>query len=235
LNCHIFLTNNQVRYDKQQFDSEAKMRTMKSRLAAGGLICLLVLLTGTVEARVYVGIGFGTSFGHHHRHYYGHHYPQHGWHSWWAGCHDPWYSHWPGHCYPWGSSFWIHQSYPITINARPRIKAPADSPAPKPQICERTRQQLNELLRVLKIGDKESRLGAIRELAPFCFDLKVQAALEKVLLSDADAELRKQVAISLGKTENPDVTAALKIAKAKDPDRGVRQAAYRAIIMIEGY
>ena len=97
------------------------------------------------------------------------------------------------------------------------------------------REHQSELLKRLRIGDKEDRLGAILELAPFSFDSKVRAALEDVLLSDPDAELRKQVATSLGKTENPNVTAALRIAKAKDPDRGVRQAAYRAIIMIEGY
>jgi hypothetical protein len=213
------------------------MRPMKYRLAAGGLIYLLVLFAGTAEARVYVGIGIGTSFGQHHRHYYGHHYPHRRWYGGWAGCHDPWWgcSRWPGHYYPSGSSFWIHQSFPIVINRRPSVKAPADNPAPKPQISQSMRQQLDELLRVLKIGDKENRIGAIHELAPFSFDTKVRAALEEVLLSDPDAELRKQVAISLGKTENSNVTSALKMAKAKDPDRGVRQAAYRAIIMIEGY
>jgi len=97
------------------------------------------------------------------------------------------------------------------------------------------REHQSELLKVLKIGEKEDRLSAIRELAPSSFDANVRAALEEVLLSDPDAELRKQVATSLGKTENPNVTGALKMAKDKDPDRGVRQAAYRAIIMIEGY
>ncbi|KPK44725.1 MAG: hypothetical protein AMJ65_02205 [Phycisphaerae bacterium SG8_4] len=213
------------------------MRAIKSRLAAVGLICLLLLLTDTATARVRISIGLGTSFGHHYGHYYGPRYPHHRWYGWWTGCHDPWWghSHWPGHYYPSGSSFWIHQTFPIVINPRPRVKAPADNPAPKPQISQRTRQQLSELLKVLKIGDKASRLGAIRELAPFSFDAKVRAALEEVLLSDSEAELRKQVATSLGGTENSDVTAALKIAKAKDADRGVRQAAYRAIIMIEGY
>lgn len=97
------------------------------------------------------------------------------------------------------------------------------------------RRRQSELLKAVKIGDKENRLSAIRELAPFSFDANVRAALEDVLLSDPDAEVRKQAATSLGKTEDPNVTAALKIAKEKDPDRGVRQAAYRAIIMIEGY
>ena len=138
--------------NRQLSYSEAKMRAIKFRLAAGGLICLLVFLTGTATARVYVNVGLGTSFGHHHsRHYgrgYGYGYPRHGWYGGYRGYHSPWwgYSYWPSHHrYSSGSSFWIHQSYPIA-------------------------------------------------LAP-----------------------------------------ALKMAKAKDPDRGVRQAAYRSIIMIEGY
>lgn len=97
------------------------------------------------------------------------------------------------------------------------------------------RQEQGELLKVLKIGDKKSRTGAIRELACFYFDEKAQAALEDVLLTDPNPEIRKEVATSLGKTENPRVTPALKIARSKDPDRGVRQAAYRSLIMIEGY
>lgn len=210
------------------------MRAIKFRSAAGGLICLLALLTGTATARVRISIGLGSSFGHHYPHYYGHHYPHH---RWYGGHYSPWRSHsyWPGHRYSSGSSFWIHQSFPIVINRPLRVKAPAESPRPKPQISQRMREQQSELLRRLRIGDKENRLGAILELAPFSFDANIRAALEEVLLSDPDAELRKQVATSLGRTENPNVTAALKIAKAKDPDRGVRQAAYRSIIMIEGY
>jgi HEAT repeat protein len=92
-----------------------------------------------------------------------------------------------------------------------------------------------EQLRVLKIGVKEDRLAAIRELEIFSFVSHVRAALEDVLLSDPDPELRKQVATSFGKTANPKVVAALKTARAMDPDKGVRQAAYRAIINIEGY
>jgi HEAT repeat protein len=97
------------------------------------------------------------------------------------------------------------------------------------------RQRKSELLKAVKIGDKENRTGAIRDLAPFSFDDKVRAALEEILLSDPDPQLRKQVAVSFGKTTNRDTVPALEIAKAKDSDRDVRQAAYRAIIMIQGY
>jgi HEAT repeat protein len=97
------------------------------------------------------------------------------------------------------------------------------------------RQRKSELLKVLKIGAKQDRTAAIRDLAPFSFDDKVRAALEDILLSDPEPELRKQVAILFSKTTNKDAVPALEIAKAKDSDRDVRQAAYRAIIMIQGY
>jgi hypothetical protein len=219
--------------------SEVKMKAMKFRLAAGGLICLLVFLTGTATARVYVSVGLGTSFGYHGSHYYGHGYgyPHHRWYGGHRGYYSPWWGHsyWPSHRYSSGSSLWIYPSFTTVYSPSLRVKAPAENPRPKPQISQSMRRHQSELLKVVKIGDKENRISAIRELAPFSFDLKIRAALEDVLLSDPEAEVRKQVATSLGKTENPKVTAALKMAKTKDPDRAVRQAAYRAIIMIEGY
>jgi hypothetical protein len=209
--------------------SEAKMKAVRFRLAIGGLICLLVL-TGTAKARIHLSIGLGTSFGHHYPRYYGHGYPHH---RWYGGYYGPW----PGHCYSPRSSLWIHQSYPIVLSPPLRVKTPAENPRPKPQpqLSQSMRQQQSELLKVLKIGDKENRIGAICELASFYFDEKAQAALEDILLTDPDPEIRKKIATSLGKTANARVTPALKIARAKDPDRGVRQAAYRSLIMIEGY
>lgn len=219
------------------------MRAMKSRLTAGGLICLLVILTGPATARVYVSVGLGTSFGHHSSHYYGHGYghsygyPHHTWYGGHGGHYSPWWGHsyWPSHRYSSGSSFWIYPSYTTVYSPPLRVKAPAGNPRPKPQISQSMRRRQSELLKVVKIGDKENRISAIRELAPYSFDSKIRAALENVLLSDPEAEVRKQAATSLGKTANPKVTAALKMAKTKDPDRAVRQAAYRSIIMIKGY
>lgn len=100
---------------------------------------------------------------------------------------------------------------------------------------ERLRRKKSELLKVLKIGDKERRVQAIRDLAGFSSDDGVRKALESVLLSDPDPELRRQVATSFGRTENRKVVAALEEAKSTDSDKEVRQAAYRAIILIKGY
>ncbi|MHC4352832.1 MAG: HEAT repeat domain-containing protein, partial [Planctomycetota bacterium] len=174
-----------------------------------------------------------TYFGHHHGYYYGHHYPHH-W--WYGGYQRPWWrhSHWPGHYYPSGSSFWIYSS-PIVLGSRSRAKASPENPTPKPQLSQRMRQEQGELLRILKIGDKQDRIAAGRELTAFYFDDKARAALEDALLKDPEPQVRKEIAASLGNTADARVTAALRLAKAKDPDRGVRQAAYRSLIMIEGY
>ena len=97
------------------------------------------------------------------------------------------------------------------------------------------KRKRSELLRIVKIGDKHNRIAAIEELAVFSADTKARAALEEVLLSDPDPALRKQVATLLGKAACKDAVPALKMVRAKDSNRDVRQAAYRAIVMIEGY
>jgi len=103
------------------------------------------------------------------------------------------------------------------------------------KLFEKLRRKKSELLKTLKIGNKEKRIEAIRELAGFSFDDTVRKALEDVLLSDPDPGLRKQVADSLGKTTNKNVLAALEKAKAEDSKKEVRQEAYKAIIKIRGY
>ena len=112
-------------------------------------------------------------------------------------------------------------------------KSKHDAEAAK--LSEKQRKKNSELLKILRIGDRERRVQAICDLAGFSCDDRVRKALEEVLLSDPDAELRKQVATAFGKTKNPSVVAALEKAKAEDSSREVRQAAYRSIIMIEGY
>jgi HEAT repeat protein len=97
------------------------------------------------------------------------------------------------------------------------------------------RKEQGELLRVLKIGDKENRIAVVGELTALYYDGKARDALEEALLTDPYPEVRKEAAASLGRTSDSRVTAALKTAKAKDPDRDVRQAAYRSLILIEGY
>ncbi len=216
------------------------MKAMRSRIVGGGLICLLIILTSTAGARVYVSIGFGTSFGYYPHHYGYHHYPYYRWHGYYGGYgyHHPWYwnSYYPGYYYSPGSSVWISGYYPIVIGRKSEAKkTESANPQTMAELSQSIRQHKSEQLKVLKIGTKENRQRAIRELARFPNDPKAREALERVLLSDPEPELRKLVATLFGATENPKAVAALKTAKAIDPDRDVRHAAYRAIIMIEGY
>jgi len=103
------------------------------------------------------------------------------------------------------------------------------------ELFEKLLRKKSELLKTLKIGNKKKRIEAIRDLAGFSFDGNVKKALEDVLLSDPDPELRQQVAESLGKTANENVVAALQKAKVEDSNREVRQEAYKALIKIKGY
>ncbi len=197
---------------------------------------LLVLLPGATSARVSFGISIGTPFVYHYPGFY------HGWYPHHYGY--PYYDWYPHH--RWHSSadvgIWIGGYYPVVV-APPVVvhreivtkasQTPPDSLTAE-QI-ERLRLKKSELLKVLRIGDKERRMQAISELAGYSYDDAVRKALEKVLLSDPDPELRRHVATSFGKTENRNVVPALEEAKATDSDKGVRQAAYRSIILIKGY
>jgi HEAT repeat protein len=100
------------------------------------------------------------------------------------------------------------------------------------KLFEKLRRRKSELLKKLRIGDKARRKETIRELAGFSFDDKVREALEVILLSDPDPELRRQVAKSFGKTSNKKVLPALEIASTDDPNKEVRQEAYKAIMKI---
>jgi hypothetical protein len=130
---------------------------------------------------------------------------------------------------------------PVIVDCTPaaKVRTPsgvaAKAAAVDAQRREAMRKKKSEQLKILKTGDKENRIRAIHELAPFSFDNGIRRALEGVLLSDPDPEVRKEVAVSFGRTENRLVLAALTEAKEKDPVRDVRQAAYRAIVMIDGY
>ncbi len=206
-------------------------------MAGAGLICLLAFLQGTASARVYVSIGFGTSFGHHHSGFYRPWYPYHSWHGHYYGWPDyrwssPWYSS--------GTGIWFYESCPTVIVPRVRLETPDESlhrreTANDVVLSESMQKRKSELLKVLRIGGKDARIEAIRELAGFSYDDKARTSLEKVLLSDPDPQLRKEVAVAFGKTGNVSLVEALKTAKSNDSSREVRQAAYRSIILLEGY
>lgn len=92
---------------------------------------------------------------------------------------------------------------------------------------EEVRNRKEKFLQMLK-GEKEERIEAIKNLAGFSFDKKVEVALTEILLTDPDPEIRLAVAESLGKTNNKAFLAALEAAK-KDTDDGVSQEADASI------
>ena len=91
-----------------------------------------------------------------------------------------------------------------------------------------------ELLEQLQRSDKKRRMEAIRELAGFSFDDNVRIALESVLLTEPNAELRKEAAQSLGNTNNIKALAALEKARVEDYNKDVRKAADEAIKKLKG-
>ena len=103
------------------------------------------------------------------------------------------------------------------------------------ELFEQLRQEKSELLKKLKEGDKEKRKEAIDKLAGFSFDEEVREALEKILLSDPDPELRKQVAKSFGKTKNRKALSILEKVRIEDSNEGVRKEADKAVKKIKGY
>ena len=229
------------------------MKSFKPGIAIVGFGLLLFCVSNASQARVSIGLSIGTSFGHR---YPGSCYGYHSYDPWYGGYYSwwdtNWHSHFPRrHYWPRRSrssvGIWIGHCTPAVVGvpvivgrssvgtARRNTSDPAQTSASNVRLSEAMRKKNSEQLKILKSGDKEERIQAIRELAPFSFDNGIRQALENVLLSDPDPEIRQEVAVSFGKTENQLVLAALKEAKEKDPVRDVRQAAYKAIILIKGY
>lgn len=214
-------------------------------LVGAGFLFLLLCLSPLAEARVSVGLSIGTSFGYPYPGCYDGYHPYYPWPGgYYTGRyrHFPTRYYWPRHSSELG--IWIGGYYPVVVD-RPiiidrssvgscRNRTVEDATA-HVQLSEAIRKKTDEQIKILETGDKEKRLQAIHDLAAFSYDTKVRRALENILLSDPDPQLRKEVAISFGRTENRLVLAALIQATDKDPERDVRQAAYRAIIMIDGY
>ncbi len=228
------------------------MKAIKSVLAGAGLIFLLVLSPKTASARVHFSISIGTPVVHHYPGFYTGYYPYHIWHRG-HGFFRPshFYRHRP--LYSSGVGFWVGDCSQIFVGTPVIVEVPTiitkrevvvktrqcdctpEYDGDTLKLFEKLRNKKNELLETLKIGSKEDRKKAISELAGFTFDDTVRQALEDVLLSDPDPELRKEVARSFDNVTNKKVLPALEKAEAEDSSREVRQAAYRAIIMIKGY
>ena len=102
------------------------------------------------------------------------------------------------------------------------------------KLFKRLRNKKSELLKKLEFTDKKIRKESISELAGFSFDEKVKKALEDILLSDPDPELRIEAAKSFAKVKNDKAIPTLEKVRIEDSDEQVRKEADKAIKTIMG-
>lgn len=186
---------------------------------AAAITGMLIPAAVSAHGRVSVGVGIG---------YYGGHYRHHG--------------HWGGHYWGWPycSEVVFVDPFPDVIVERPVVVkepivvVPQQSyPEPVYDGLDKIRLKKTSLLSQLEVGGKTERLYAISELAGFSFDEQVKAELEKILLSDPDAAMRKEAALSFGKIKNQGALGVLEKVRVADSDKEVREAADWAIKQIK--
>jgi len=128
----------------------------------------------------------------------------------------------------------IIRKTPVIIEKQTVVVQPQGFDESTLELNKKLQSKKNELLKMLETGNKEQRTEAIKELAGFSFDDKVRQALENVLLSDPDAQLRKEAARSFGKVKNAKALAALEKARVEDASEDVRKEADQSIKKLEG-
>ncbi|MFZ0033996.1 MAG: HEAT repeat domain-containing protein [Sedimentisphaerales bacterium] len=227
------------------------MKTLRYMLIAA--IGLLIGLSSSALARpdVYIGVGIGDRPGFHR-----------GFRPGYGFYHRPYYFGPSWRCsYPYrgtviiGGGYWyddgpdyyvvtqptIIERTPVVIEKQTVVYSTSSPQVVQPQQFDESTLQLNmslqykksEFLKQLQTPDKEQRREAIAELAGFSFDDNVRNALQNILLSDPDPELRAEAAHSFGEVKNTNARAVLEKARVEDPSEDVRKAADEAIKSIE--
>lgn len=210
------------------------MKTTRFGLVLIAVLCFLLWSSNTALARtrVYVGVGYGYSdfrHGFYHHHGWGHHHPY--WGPVIIG---------GGYWYDWGPDYYVVtppmvvERAPVVVERQTVVVPPKGCDKDTQALFEDLRNKKNELLKKLQTPDKEQRKAAIDELAGFSYDDNVRQALENVLLSDPDPELRKEAARMFGEVKNVKALAALEKARVEDSNEDVRKEADKAIKKIDG-
>ena len=145
---------------------------------------------------------------------------------------DPWWDPYPVVVVPAGGGAGKTRHH-RGAQARPAASPPKVEKAEP--LSEKQQQKRSESLKALKIGDVHNRVQAVHDLEPFARDDKVRTTLEQTLSKDRDPQVRKAVAELFSRLKDTKTLPALKQAYAEDEDHDVRQAAYKAIVMMEGY
>ena len=224
------------------------MKTIKFGLALAAALCLLVWFSNAASAHTSVSVGIGVGYPGFYGGYYGggpyrysHPYRYYG--PGWG----------PHHYYPYRETFivggdWYYtpdyyvvappaviERPPVVVEKQVVVVQQPQGPDKDTQaLFETMRYKKGELLKKLQTGSKEERKDAINELAGFSFDDKVREALENVLLSDPDPELRKEAAQTFGKVKNVKAIAALEKARVEDSSQDVRKEADNTIRGLKG-
>ncbi len=219
------------------------MKAAKITLAAIVTFAVIVVVSNTVLARTNVSVGIGVGgpgfypgwYGYYGAGWGGRHHRSHGSaviiDGYWG-----WPGYYPSYYYPYPDYYYSDYYYPgyyYPAPPPPVVERPpvvVERPAVVRPVRESSdysslREKKSELLKVLMIGDKEHRINAINELAGYSFDDNVRLALEKVLLSDTDPELRVAAAEAFGEVKNPKAIPALENARVQDSVTDVRKAA----------
>lgn len=193
------------------------------------IVTLAVLFAFTSEA--------SARRGHHGFHHGGHHSRSSFFFSGtflWPGYHYYPYSYYPDYYVVPPPPVVVVRERPVVIERQVQVVQPQVYNESMDNTFKELRFKKSESIRMLEIGDKASRMKAIRELGGFTFDDKVRGLLEEVLLYDGDAELRVEAARALGELKNPDNLPALKKARVEDASQLVREAADESVKKIEG-
>jgi hypothetical protein len=207
-------------------------------------VSLLFGLSNMALARshVYVGASFGypgfyygyyPGYRFYHRPYYfgppwRYYYPYRGTIIVGGGCY---YNYWPDYYVV--TPPVVVENPPVVIEKQTVVAQPQGFDESTLELNKNLQNEKSELLKMLQMPDKEQRKQAIDGLAGFSFDDNVRLALENVLLSDPDVQLRKEAAQSFGKVKNTKALPALEKARVEDPNEDVRKAADQTIKKIE--
>jgi hypothetical protein len=220
------------------------MKTSRYILIAAVSLLIGLSNAALADTSVYIGFGIGGHPGFHRGHCHDYRF-----------CHRPRYfgpSRWHcrshrqtiilsgGYWYDWGPDYYIVtqptviEKVPVVVEKQTVVVQPVEFDERTLELNKKLQNKKNELLRTLETEDKDQRKEAIKELAGFSFDDKVRGALEDVLLSDPNVELRQEAAQSFGKVKNTKALAALEKARVEDSSEDVRKAADEAIKKIKG-
>jgi hypothetical protein len=238
------------------------MKAVKIAAIAVATASLLIGITDTATAKTHVSIGVGIGYpgfyggySHHYGHHWGHHYPYRssvfiG--GWWPGYYDYYYPHYPGYYVvaPPPPTVIVQRppviveqqpvvvqppavAPPAVVEKQPVVVQPKDVDENTQKVFKDLRYKKSELMRKLEIGDRDSRIQAIRDLGGFSFDDNIRQAIENVLLTNSDSQLRLEAAQALGSVKNTKSLPALQKARINDSELSVRQTADAAIRNIE--